>query len=392
MPTPAARLHQLPAYPFAVLGQRIAEMNKQGIDVIRLDVGSPDMPPPPAVIDALAETAHRDNVHGYAGYKGTPNFRNAVAHYYQRRFGVELHPDREVLPLLGSKEGIVNLALSYLDRGDIALVPSLGYPSYAMGALMASAEIYWVPVSPASGYTPDLDAIPADVRRRAKLLWINYPNNPTGATVEVDFYQRAVDFCAQHDILLASDNPYVDVTFDGYVAPSALQADGARTCTVEFMSMSKSHNMAGWRIGAAVGNGEAISTLLQVKSNFDSGHFQGVYEAASVALETTPQSWIDSRNDIYRQRRDRIVAALPEIGLEAECPLGSMYVWGRALDGQGGANYCTRALDGAHISMAPGTIYGPDGDDFVRISIGMSDARIDEGLERLKSWWAQSNA
>ncbi|MCC6613362.1 MAG: aminotransferase class I/II-fold pyridoxal phosphate-dependent enzyme [Anaerolineae bacterium] len=392
MPTPAARLNQLPAYPFAVLGQRIAEMGKQGIDVIRLDVGSPDMPPPPAVIDALSENAHRDDVHGYAGYKGTPGFRGAVANYYKRRFGVELHPDREVLPLLGSKEGIVNLALAYLDRGDVALVPSLGYPSYAMGTLMGSAEVYWLPVSAANGYKPDFDTIPADIRRRAKLLWLNYPNNPTGATVEVDFYQRAVDFCAQHDILLASDNPYVDVTFDRYVAPSALQADGARTCTVEFMSMSKSHNMAGWRIGAAVGNGEAISTLLQVKSNFDSGHFRAVYDAAAVALETTPQSWIDDRNEIYRQRRDRIMAALPDIGLEAECPLGSMYIWGRALDGQGGANYCTRALDGAHVSLAPGNIYGPDGDDYVRISIGMDDARIDEALVRLKAWWAGTGA
>lgn len=392
MPTPAARLNNLPAYPFAVLGQRIIEMARQGTDVIRLDIGSPDMPPPPAVIDALDANAHRDDVHGYAGYKGTPRFRQAVAGYYRRRFGVELHPDREVLPLLGSKEGIVNLALAYLDRGDIALVPTISYPAYSMGTLMAGAEIYWLPVNAAGGYLPDLEAIPADVLRRAKLLWLNYPNNPTGATVDLDVYHRAVDFCAQHDILLASDNPYVDVTFDGYIAPSALQAEGARTCTIEFMSLSKSHNMAGWRLGAAVGNGEALNSLLQVKSNFDSGHFQAVYEAGSVALDDTPRDWIDARNDIYRLRRDRIMTVLPQIGLEAACPKGSLYIWARVTDGQGGANYCARALDGAHVSLAPGNIYGPDGDDYVRISLGMGDARIDEALERLKAWWAETGS
>jgi LL-diaminopimelate aminotransferase len=257
-----------------------------------------------------------------------------------------------------------------------------------MGAFLASAEVYWLPVSEAGGYVPDLDVIPPDILRRAKILWVNYPNNPTGACVELEFYERAVDFCAHYDILLASDNPYCDVTFDGYVAPSALQAPGARTCAVEFMSMSKSHNMAGWRLGAAVGSGEALITLLQAKSNMDSGHFHAVYEAGSVALEATPQAWIDARNAIYQARRDHILTALPSIGLSAQSPKGSLYIWARVMDGSGGANYCTRALDGAHVSLAPGNIYGPDGDDYVRISIGETDAHIDEALERLKQWWA----
>lgn len=388
MPTPAARLNNLPAYPFAILGQRIQQMAAQGIHVIRLDIGSPDMPPPPAVVEALYASARRDDTHGYAGYKGTPRFRQAVTHYYRQRFGVELHPDREVLPLLGSKEGIVNLALAYLDRGDIALVPTVGYPSYSMGTFLASAEVYWLPVSEANGYQPDLGAIPGDVLRRAKVLWLNYPNNPTGACVELDFYQGAVDFCGHHDILLASDNPYCDVTFDGYAAPSALQATGARTTAIEFLSLSKSHNMAGWRIGAAVGNGEALNTLLQAKSNVDSGHFHAVYDAAVIALEQTPQAWIGERNAIYQARRDRILAALPAMGLSAQTPKGSLYIWAKVLDGQGGANYCTRALDGAHVSLAPGNIYGPDGDDYVRISVGESDSHIDEAIERLKRWWA----
>ncbi len=389
MPAPAARLSQLPTYPFAVLGKRIQEMTAKGIDIIRLDIGSPDLPPPREVVETLAATARRDDTHGYSGYQGTPRFRQAVAHYYQKRFGVQVHSNREVLPLLGSKEGIVNLALAYLDRGDVALVPNISYPSYSMGAFMAGAEVHWLPLDASKNYLPDLDAIPADILRRAKLLWVNYPNNPTGATVTVEFYQRAVDFCAQHDILLASDNPYADVTFDGYTAPSALQADGATDCAIEFLSLSKSHNMAGWRLGAAVGSARAIEVLLQVKSNFDSGHFQAIYEAGSVALENTPPTWIEQRNLVYQSRRDRILAALPHIGLEADCPKGSLYVWARVIDGHSGADYCARALDGAHVSLAPGTIYGPGGEDYVRISVGESDAHIDEAIARLEAWWSR---
>ena len=387
MPQPAYRLQALPPYPLAVLNQRIRELNAQGMDVIGLDIGSPDMPPPEIVIDALDKSIHHAGHHSYSGYKGTPSFCAAIARHYRERFGVTLDPNTQVLPLIGSKEGIVNLSLAYLDRGDIALVPNVGYPSYSLGAQLAGAEVYWLPVDGAGGYLPDFDAIPAEVLTRAKLLWVNYPSNPTGATAELDFYQRAVDFCSGHNILLASDNPYVDVTFDGYVAGSALQAKNALATAVEFMSFSKTYNMAGWRLGAAVGNAEGINTLLQIKSNTDSGHFEPIYDAGVIALEQVPRSWIDERNAVYQCRRDRILETLPRIGLSAEKTKGSLYVWAKVVEGDGGS-YAEAALTNAHVSVAPGQIYGPGGIKYVRISLGTPDARLDEALVRLEKWYA----
>lgn len=388
MPAPAQRLSALPSYVFAVIGDRIRAMEKSGIDVIRLDIGSPDMPPPAPVVEALYHSACRPDVHGYSGYRGTPSFRQSIADYYQRRFGVTVDPDTEVLPLLGSKEGIVNLMLGYVDKGDTVLLPDVGYPSYSQGGKLAGGDLYWIPVQRENGYLPDFTRIPADVAQKAKILWINYPNNPTGATAELDFYQRAVDFCAENDILLASDNPYCDVTFEGYNAPSALEVSNAKAHTVEFISFSKTHNMAGWRIGAAVGNPDAIKTLLKVKSNIDSGHFIPIYDAAVEALVNTPQSWIDERNGIYQARRDRLMAALPEIGLSADKPLGSLYIWAKP-EKMDGATYVEEALEHAHVSLAPGGAYGPGGDDYVRISVGMTDERIDQAIERMKKWYRE---
>ena len=358
--------------------------------MIGLDIGSPDMPPPDCVIDELDRSARDPGHHGYAGYKGTPAFRQAIANYYQRRFGVTLDPETQVVPLLGSKEGIVNLSLAYLDHGDTALVPDVGYPSYTMGARLAGADFHYLPVDAAGGYLPDLDAVPADALSNAKLLWINYPNNPTGAVADADFYQRAVDFCNQHDLLLASDNPYVEVTYDGYVAGSALQARDALNCTVEFISFSKSYNMAGWRLGAAVGSTNAIKTLLQVKTNVDSGHFRPIYDAGVVALNQVSPGWIDQRNAIYQRRRDRILETLPQIGLSAQPPKGSLYVWAHVVgdDFADGASYAEAALNNAQVSVAPGQIYGPGGMNDVRISVGISDERLEAALDRLKSWYA----
>lgn len=388
MPSPAERLQNLPPYPFALLNQRVRELNAQGCDVIGLDIGSPDLPPPDSVIDELYHSARQPNHHGYAGYKGTPDFRAAVARYYARRFGVTVDPERQVLPLLGSKEGIVNLSLAFLDRGDVALVPDIGYPSYSMGAYLANAEVYWVPTLSEADGLLDLEAIPADVLQRAKLLWVNYPNNPTGATADAAFYQRVVDFCAANDILLASDNPYCEVTYDGYVAGSALQADGAIDHVVEFVSLSKSHNMAGWRLGAAVGSAAAIKTLLTVKSNVDSGHFQAIYDAGTLALDSVPQAWIDERNRVYARRRDRILETLPRIGVKADKPKGSLYVWGQVENGDGGS-YAEQALLNAHVSIAPGKIYGPGGTPYLRFSVGVPDDRLEEALVRLEKWYAK---
>lgn len=384
MPQPAHRLKSLRPYPFAILSQRITELKASGLDVIRLDIGDPDMPPPEAVIAALEKSARQPNKHGYSGYKGTASFRAAVASYYQQRFGVKVNPDTEILPLLGSKEGIVNLATAYLDRGDLALVNDACYPSYIMGAHLNNADVYVMDAPASNNYLPLLAAVPAGIAARAKLLWVNYPNNPTGAVADLDFYQQVVDFCARHDILLASDNPYVEITFDGYKAPSVLQAKGALDHAVEFISFSKSYNMAGWRLGAAVGNAEALKTLLKVKSNLDTGHFAAIYDAGSVAL-TTEQSWLDQRNAIYQARRDRIMAALPAIGLSAHLPCGSMYVWARVNEGTG-SDYTEAALTETGVSLAPGDFYGQGGSDYVRFSIGTSDAELDEALRRLKSW------
>lgn len=387
MPPRSARLNDLPPYVFSVIGDRLRALQAEGIHVIRLDIGNPDMPPPDVVVEQLAGSAANADHHGYTGYRGDAGFRRAIADFYQRRFGVELHPDKEVLPLIGSKEGIVNLSLAYLSEGDMALVPDIGYPSYSMGARMAGGDVCWVPMREENGFLPDLTGIPAEVLERARLLWVNYPNNPTGVIVDRAFYDQLAAFCVQHDILLVSDNAYIDVTYDGYRAPSALQAHDSRSHVVELFSFSKSYNMAGWRLGAAVGSEEAISDLLRVKSNIDSGHFKAVYDAGTAAL-STPQSWIDERNAIYQKRRDRIMQALPEIGLSAEVSGGALYVWAR-VDGGDMSQYVEDALTQAHVSIAPGLAYGPGGEQHVRISLGVPDDQLDLALERLKLWYAK---
>ncbi|MDX2160626.1 MAG: aminotransferase class I/II-fold pyridoxal phosphate-dependent enzyme [bacterium] len=386
MTSPAARLGRLPVYPFAALTQRVREMNARGLDVINLDMGSPDMPPPPHVIETLARSAANPLNHGYAGYKGIPEFRTAVARYYDERFGVMLDPETQVLPLMGSKEGIVNLILAYVDQGDVVLTPDIGYPSYAMGALLAGGEPYYVPTPESGGYLPDLESVPLGIRQRAKILWVNYPNNPTGACADAAFYAQAVAFCAEHDLLLASDHPYCDVTFDGYRAGSALQAPGAFDHSIELISFSKSYNMAGWRLGAAVGSVAAIKTLLTVKSNMDSGHFRPVYDAGIAALET-PSAWVEARNAVYQARRDRILEMLPHIGLRGYVPKGALYIWAEVLSGTG-VDYAEAALTHARVSVAPGTFYGPGGTRHVRFSLCAEDARLEQALTRLKTWYA----
>lgn len=387
MPTSAERLQQLPPYVFSTIGDRIRTLQQAGHDVIRLDIGSPDMPPPPLVIEKLHESAQNPQHHSYSGYRGTAAFRKAIARYYARRFGVDLDPDTEVLPLIGSKEGIVNLTLAYADRGDVVIIPDMSYPSYAQGARLAGADIHWVPMRAETGFLPDLDAIPPEVLRKAKLLWLNYPNNPTGAVADQNFYERAVRFCAEQDILLASDNPYESVTFDGYQAGSPLQIEGARDHVVEFVSFSKTYNMAGWRLGAAVGQPEAIQNLLSVKSNIDSGHFVPAYDAGIAAVDHITKAWIDERNAIYARRRDIILDALPDLGLSAVTPQATLYVWAKVDEQAGdGLNYSERAREETFVSLAPGVAYGPGGDPYVRISLSVPDERLKEGLQRLRQW------
>ncbi len=382
---PSARLKNLPPYFFSVIGDRIRKMQADKIKVYRLDIGNPDMPPPSAVIESLATSASNPKNHGYNSYRGTPAFRRAMAKHYQRRFGVTLDPDVEILPLLGSKEGIVNITLAHLSKGDITLIPDIGYPAYAMGTRLAEAEIHWVRLDPDNGYRPILDEIPMDILNRAKVLWINYPNNPTGAMITLDDYNHIAQFCEKHNILLISDNPYMDVLFEGSTAPSALQADADRSHIVEFFSFSKSYNMAGWRLGAALGSKEAIDNLLAVKSNIDSAHFTPIYDAGITALDT-PQSWLDERNAIYQHRRDKIMSVLPKIGLSADVPMGSLYVWAKVLDGDATA-YVESALMNAHVSLAPGGAYGPGGNGYVRFSMGVEEDELTQALDALVAWY-----
>jgi len=379
---PANRIVNLPPYPFARLGRRIAEFKAQGMDVIRLDIGSPDLPPPQPIINALCRSAHDPHHHGYAGYYGIPALRQAMAAYYQRRFGVTLDPDNEVVPLIGSKEGIVNIALAYLDPGDVALVPDPGYAPYTMGAYLACGRVETFPLLAERNYLPDLDAIPADLADRAKLIWLNYPNNPTGATATLEFFAEVVAFAREHDLLICHDAPYCDLTYDGYVAPSILQVEGAREVAIEFNSLSKMYNMAGWRVGMAVGNQQALEGLARVKTNIDSGMFRAIQDAAVEAL-TGDQSWLPERNAIYQERRDIILAGLAAVGIHARKPEASLYVWAPVPEGYTSDDFATRLLEEKGVSVAPGTVFGAHGEGYMRVSLGAATERIREAMERL---------
>ncbi len=380
---PAKRLNNVPMYVFAAHGARLKKLAAEGLDIIRLDIGEPDAPPPAFIIDELDKQARDPKKHGYAGYGGTPELKQAIAHYYQRRFGVEVDATTETLPLLGSKEGLANIALAWLDPGDLALVPDPGYPTYQMGAKMAGADVYFTPLERRLGWLPDLEAIPADVAQRARLMWISYPNNPTGAVAPFSFYKEAVAFCRRYDILLCSDLPYADVTFDGYEAFSVLAVPDAKDVTLEFNSLSKSHHMAGWRVGMAVGNAVAVKALLQVKSNIDSGIFRPVQDAATAALNGDEQ-WMVARNAEYKQRRDLILETVRSIGMTAETPKASLYIWARPPEGYGSVEFADKVLLETGVSLTPGDAYGPSGAGYIRISMGTEMKKIEEAMARLR--------
>ncbi|MBN1137067.1 MAG: LL-diaminopimelate aminotransferase [Anaerolineae bacterium] len=379
----AGRVKNLPPYPFAGLERRLRELKAQGKDIIRLDIGSPDLPPPDFVIQAMYRSAQEPSHHGYAGYYGTPEFRRAVAVYYERRFGVKLDPDKEIVALIGSKEGIANAALAFVDPGQVALVPDPGYPTYTLGTLLAGGRPVAIPLYEHDQFLPDLEAIPVDVVRSATILWLNYPNNPTGATASLEFFERAVAFARRYDLLICHDNPYCDVTFEEYRAPSLLQIPGAMDVTLEFNSLSKTYNMAGWRVGMAVGNAVAVDALARTKTNIDSGIFRPIQDA-SVLVLTGDQSWLDERNAIYRERRDIILSALHDMNIQADKPVASLYVWAKTPTGLTSGQYAVRLLDEAGISVTPGTVFGDHGEGYVRISLGMDTGRIREAMRRWK--------
>lgn len=378
----ARRLEQIGAYLFADLDRRQDELIARGVDVINLSVGDPDLPTPPHIIEALMEGATDARSHRYPPYAGTGEFRAAVAGWYARRFGVVLDPEREVLALIGSKEGLAHLPWATLDPGDVALVPDPGYPVYRSATIMADAVPHEVPLRPELGFLPDLEAIPPAVLRRAKLLFLNYPNNPTAATATMAFFTDAVAFARRHGLLLAHDNSYSEITYDGYRPPSILQADGAKDVAIEFHSLSKTYCMTGWRIGFAVGNAQAVSTLGKIKTNIDSGVFRAVQQAGVAAL-TGPQEPVADRLRVYQGRRDRVTRALRAIGWQVPEIKATFYVWLPVPDGTSSAAFAATVLERTGIVITPGAGYGRQGEGYVRLSLTTPDERLDEALDRV---------
>jgi LL-diaminopimelate aminotransferase len=382
----AERVTKLPVFYFAALAPKLRELVAEGMDVIRLDIGSPDLPPPAAVLSALAESAFQSDRHGYVPQKGIPALREAWAVLYKKRFGVELDTEREIVPLLGSKEGIFHLTQAFAEEGDVVLVPDPGYVTYASAALFSGAEPYFMPLRPEKGFLPDLGAIPEDVARRAKILWLNYPNNPTGAVATSAFFEQACAFAVCHDLLLCHDAAYTQVTFEGFRASSALEVKEAEGRIVEFNTLSKSHNMAGWRVGVAVGDRQVLETLYRLKTHADSGHFLPIHEAAIIAM-TGDQDWIASRNAVYQRRRDLLAEALVELGADFERPLGGLYIWCACPEGWTSLRFAEALLEEAGVSVAPGVMFGAQGEGYVRISLCVPEERLCEAAERLREWW-----
>jgi LL-diaminopimelate aminotransferase len=369
-------------YFFSELALRMQALRAEGRDIIRLDMGSPDLPPPDQVIEALIAAARDPAAHGYQPYGGPMPFRQCVARYYLERYGVSLDPAGEVVGLIGSKEGVFHLSQALLNMGDIALVPDPGYPTYARGALAAGAEVFRLPLLEENGYLPDLEAIPGPVLKRAKLLWLNYPNNPTSALATGQYFRSVVAFARQNSLVVAHDAPYLEIGYDGYQAPSFLESPGAGEVGLEFNSLSKSFNMAGWRMGMAVGNPRLIDLLHTYKVQVDSAHFGPVYSAGCAAL-SGDRAWIAGRNEIYQQRRDVLFAGLPKLGFRPKQTLASLYVWARLPEGVDGAAFCDRLLVGAGVSVTPGEVFGAAGRGYLRFALCTPEKRIREALDRM---------
>jgi LL-diaminopimelate aminotransferase len=381
----AKRIEKLPPYLFTAISRTIAEKRAAGVDVISFAIGDPDLPTPRHILDSLHEAVEDPANHRYPESDSLPELRQAVAGWYQRRFGIELDPDKEVLPLIGSKEGIGNVAYTLIDPGDIALLPDPGYPVYRAGTLFAGGEPYYMPLREENGFLPDFSEIPDEVARKSKVLWLNYPNNPTGAVADLDFFNEAVKFAQRYDLAICHDGPYSDVAFDGYRPVSFLQAEGAREVGIEFHSLSKTFNMTGWRIGMAVGNATMINGLFRIKDNVDSGINQAIQRMAIAALEG-PQDCIDEHNAIYQRRRDRVVEALRACGMRVEPPKASLYVWARVPEGYTSADFASRIIEDIGVVVTPGSGYGQYGEGFIRLSLTLPDERVEEGVRRLHEW------
>lgn len=383
---PSSRLDRIPPYLFAELERRIAEKRAAGIDVISLGIGDPDLPSFDNVVRRAQEAVADPGTHQYPSNRGRDEFRAALVAFYQRRFGVKLDKDTEVMPAIGAKECIFNLNLAFLDAGDIVLAADPGYPVYTGGPLLIDAEPYRMPLVPEMGFVPDLGAIPQDVLHRAKMIFLNYPNNPTGATVPDGFFAEVVEFARVNDILVVHDASYTETTFDGYVAPSFLETPGAKDVGVEVFSLSKGYNMTGWRVAAIVGNAQAIAAYWKLKTNIDSGNFEAVQLAGAEALSERSDAAVSGMNAMYQRRRDLVCKALCEVGVDVSVPKATIYIWAPVPKGyESAAAYCEHVLEQSAVVISPGGAYGDNGEGFFRISLTTPDDQLTEAVARLRS-------
>jgi len=381
----ARRLDKLPPYLFVQVNQKIAELRRRGKDIIDFGIGDPDLPTPAHIVERMCRAARDPANHRYPETNGLEELRRAIAEWYERRFGVTLDPTKEVLPLIGSKEGIGHMALCFVEPGDVALVPDPGYPPFSLGTILAGGEPYFVPLKEENDFLPDFETIPERVARKAKLMWLNYPNNPTGATADLELFERAVHFARRYDLAICHDAPYTEIAFDGYKPPSFMQISGAKDVGVEFHSLSKTYHMTGWRVGMVVGNAEMVNALFRVKSNLDSGIPQAIQYAAVEALRGS-QDHIAEHNAIFQRRRDKLVKALSEVGLRARIPRATFYVWARIPEGYTSMAFTNRLLDEVGIAVTPGTGYGKEGEGYIRFSLTIPDDRLEQGIARLLGW------
>ncbi|MBW6468116.1 MAG: LL-diaminopimelate aminotransferase [Coriobacteriia bacterium] len=379
----AQRIAELPPYLFAEIDRKKEAKQAQGIDVISLGIGDPDTPTPDRIVDAMAEAIRNPSNHQYPSYYGAKRYREACAQWMDRRFGVKVDPDDETLALIGSKEGIAHIFLAFVDPGDYTLVPGCGYPVYHTGGILSGGLTHWMPMTEENGFLADFEATPADVLAKAKMMFLSYPNNPTSAIATPEYFDRAIEFAREHDILIVHDNAYSEIGFDGYKPPSFLERPGAKDVAIELFSCSKAYNMTGWRVAFATGNAAAIKALGTVKSNIDSGVFTAVQDAAIEAM-LGPQE-VEKLSALYQRRRDLVMPALNKIGLKALTPKGTIYVWARVPEGYTSADFATKVLEEANVIVAPGNSYGPSGEGYIRISLATPDDRLEEAIARIEA-------
>ncbi len=377
------RLEKIPPYLFAEIDRKIAEAKAKGYDIISLSIGDPDTPTLQPVVDEMHRAIDDSKNHDYPPYNGTKQFREAAAAWMKKRFGVDVDPDTEVLANIGSKETIAHVFFAYVDKGDYTLVPDPGYPVYHNATVFAGGTPYAMPLLEENGFLPDFDKIPEDIAKKSKLMFLNYPNNPTGAVADLEFWKKAVAFCKKYDILLCSDMAYSEMTYDGYKAPSVLEVEGAKDVALEFYSHSKSYNMTGWRVGFVCGNKDAVKALGTIKNNIDSGTFKAIQQAASTAF-TIDQSYIDRLNGMYQERRDVMEKGLRELGWDIKPSKATFYIWIPTPNGKSSEEFATELLEKAHVVVPPGNGYGKCGEGYIRIALTKDVDTIKKALQRIK--------